>query len=71
MEWSYVKDLKSCDLIDDFERLVRYEFCSSFKRCITASNGGRPSKKVFDTNKVKDRELKSFLSFNREDRETV
>lgn len=71
MEWKYVKELKSVDLIDDYECAVKYVFCDSFRRCVIAHNGGRPSKRVFDTDKAKERELKSFLSFNREDRETV
>lgn len=71
MEWKYVKELKTVNLIDDYERLVKYAFCDSFKTCVVANNGGRPSNRVFDTDKVKERELKSFLSFNREDRETV
>ena len=71
MEWKYVKELKSVDLIDDYECAVKYVFCDSFRKCVIAHNGGRPSKRVFDTDKAKERELKSFLSFNREDRETV
>ncbi len=71
MEWKYVKELKSVNLIDDYECLVKYVFCDSFRKCVIANNGGRPSKKAFDTDKVKERELKSFLSFNKEDRETV
>lgn len=71
MEWKYVKELKAVDLIGDYERLVKYVFCDSFKKCVITNNGGRPSKRLFDTDKAKERELKSFLSFNREDRETV
>ena len=71
MEWKYVKELKTVDLIDEYEHLVKYGFCDSFRKCVIANNGGRPSKKIFDTDKVKERELKSFLSFNKEDRETV
>lgn len=71
MEWKYVKELKSVDLIDDYECLVNYVFCYSFRKCVTAHNGGRPSKRIFDTDKAKKRELKSFLSFNKEDKETV
>lgn len=71
MEWKYIKKLKSIDLIDDFECLVKYVFCDEFRKCVIANNGGRPSKRTFDTDKVKERELKSFLSFNKEDRETV
>ena len=71
MEWKYVKELQSVDLIDDYECFVKYVFCDSFRKCVIANNGGRPSKRVFDTDKAKERELKSFLSFNRKDRETV
>ena len=71
MEWKYVKKLKAVDLIGDYERLVKYVFCDSFRQCVIANNGGRPSKKFFNTDKGKERELKSFLSFNKEDRETV
>ncbi len=71
MEWKYIKKLKSIDLISEYERLVNYAFCDSFRECVIACNGGRPDKKVFNTNKEKEREIKSFLSFNREDRETV
>lgn len=71
MEWKYVKQLKSVDLIKEYECLVKYTFCDSFRKCVIANNGGRPSKRIFDTDKVKGRELKSFLSFNKEDRETV
>ena len=46
-------------------------FYDSFKKCVITNNGGRPSKQTFDTNKVKGRELKSFLSFNKDDKETV
>lgn len=71
MEWKYVKPLKGVDLIDDYECLVKYVFNDAFRKCVIENNGGRPSKKVFDTDKTKERELKSFLSFNHEDRETV
>lgn len=71
MKWKYAKNLKSVNLINDFERLVKYNFCDAFKECIITNNGGKPSKSIFDTNKGKEHELKSFLSFNKEDKETV
>lgn len=71
MEWKYVKSLKSAELIDSFEDLAKYEFCDSFKKCVLNYNGGRPSNRIFDTDSAKERELKSFLSFNKEDKETV
>ena len=71
MEWKYVKTLLSAGCIDEFERLVRYTFPDEFKNCILCNNGGRPNKRVFDTNIQQERAIKSFLSFNKEDRETV
>lgn len=71
MEWKYVKTLKRYKNIDDFEMLVNYKFPDVFRECVVKYNGGRPDKRGFDTNKQKKRELKSFLSFNQEDRETV
>ena len=71
MNWKYVKTLKSANLIDEFETLVCYELPKEFKECVLQYNGGRPERKGFDTDAIKGRELKSFLSFNKEDRETV
>lgn len=71
MNWKYVKALKSANLIDEFETLVCYELSKEFKECVLQYNGGRPERKRFDTDANKGRELKSFLSFNKEDRETV
>lgn len=71
MEWKYVKPIKSEDLINDFECAVKYCFPDDFRKCVLLYNGGRPINRSFDTEKTKERELKSFLSFNKEDRETV
>ena len=71
MEWKYVKPLVSMDSIEKFEELVSYHFPEEFKKCIIECNGGRPIERTFDTDKVSGRELKSFLSFNMEDKETV
>lgn len=71
MECKYVKLLKSEKLIDDYECQVKYVFNESFRKFVLKNNGGRPKKKIFDTDKTKERELKTFLSFNHEDRETV
>lgn len=71
MEWKYVKPLSSVENISEFETLVNYTFPSDFKQCIEENNGGRPNKRAFDTTVCKERELKSFLSFNHDDKETV
>lgn len=71
MRWRYVKKLTSVKLIDEFERLVKYKFCESFRKSVLNNNGGRPSKNCFLKEKSEERVLKSFLSFNKEDKENV
>ena len=71
MGWKYVKQLSSEESIEAFERLVNYAFPKNFKDCVKQYNGARPKYRVFDTDKKTGRELKSLLSFNREDKETV
>lgn len=71
MEWKYVKEIKSAELISDFERKFNFKFPDEYRECVLKYNGGRPSKKVFDTEKVKEREIKSLLSFNHNDLETM
>jgi hypothetical protein len=71
MNWKYVKPLESTENIDRFECLVKYAFPDDFRRCVQEHNGGRPERRVFDTNKARERVMKSFLSFNRGDLETV
>ena len=71
MEWKYVKPLSSEDDINEFECLVKYAFPEAFRECMKKYNGGRPEKKIFETDTSQERALKSFLSFNKNDRETV
>jgi len=71
MEWQYVNTLQSAGLIEEYEKTTDYIFDTAFKKCVMENNGGRPTKKVFDTEQTKKRELKSFLSFNHTDKETV
>ena len=71
MEWKYVKHLKSRKNIEDFEQLVGYSFPPEFRKQVIEHNGGRPANRIFNTNKRKIYALKSFLSFNHEDLETV
>lgn len=71
MQWKYVKPIKDENCIREFEELTGYELPDDFKECIMQNNGGRPDLRAFDTDKRKERELKSFLSFNKDDMETV
>ena len=71
MKWKYVKPLDSINNISEFECLVKYSFPEDFKKCVIKNNGGRPFPCDFDTDKMKERTIKSFLSFNKGDKETI
>ena len=71
MNWKYVKALKNENAIVEFEKAYKIEFPDSFKEIVTKFNGGRPEKDVYDTDKTKERTIKSILSFNQDDKETI
>ena len=71
MDWKYVKPIKSLDLISEFENEFCYIFPDEYKQCVSQYNGGRPSKRIFDTSSSKEFEMESLLSFNHYDRETI
>ena len=71
MDWKYVKPLSDKENIAAFEHMTAFSLPESFKECVKQHNGARPKYRGFDTDKQTGRELKSFLSFNREDKETV
>ena len=71
MNWKYIKPLKSERNIKEFEEKYRFEFPDSFKETIKKCNGARPEKDIYDTDKTKERTIKSLLSFNKEDKETI
>lgn len=71
MNWKYVKTLKSENDIAEFEKVYKIEFPDSFKEIVSKFNGGCPEKDVYDTDKTKERTIKSILSFNQNDKETI
>ena len=71
MNWKYVKTLKSENDIIEFESTFGFEFPDSFKEIVVNYNGGRPEKDIYDTDKAKERTIKSLLSFNKEDKESI
>ena len=74
MEWYSVKELKSPDLIAEFERLVGYTFCDSFKKFVMQFNGSKTRADgydTFDTEKSVGRVLNAFDSFNKEDKGSI
>jgi hypothetical protein len=71
MNWKYVKALKSEKAITEFEKNYGIEFPDSFKETVGKFNGGRPERDIYDTDKTKGRTIKSLLSFNKDDKETI
>lgn len=70
MKCNYIKPLKSVSLIEEYERNTGFFFPHSFRRFTKKNNGGRPERCLvrIDNNEYC---VKTFLSFNRTDRETV
>lgn len=71
LTWKYVKPLNSDNAVENFESHNNLKLPEDFYACIKENNGGRPDKKVFDTEITKGRVIKSLLSFNKDDLETV
>lgn len=71
MNWKYVKALKSKNAIAEFETSYKIRFPDSFKEIVAKYNGGRPENDIYDTDKTKERTIKSILSFNQDDKETI
>lgn len=71
MEMKYVKPLKDPNAIKRYETASGYSFSESYKAFVTEFNGGRPAKNCFRTQDGTERVLKSFLSFNADDKETI
>lgn len=71
MNWKYVKPLKSKDLIAQYEKENNFEFPASFKKMVPKINGGRPKANRFVIITGDEKVLKTFLSFNPDDKETV
>lgn len=67
--WKRVKPLK--DRIEDLEKDYSVMVPSELKEFILLHNGGRPSLDIIKTESGKEVEVKSLLSFNREDPETI
>lgn len=71
MNCKYIKNLKSKNSIKAYETLCEYIFPETYVKFIIKNNGGRPEKRRFITNKGNERELKTFLSFNPDDKESI
>jgi len=71
LTWKYVKPLKSDGAVTDFLRAHNIFLPESLVACITKNNGGRPSEKLFDTDKGKEYVFKSLLSYNEGDLDCI
>ena len=71
MEWRAIRPLTSDTVIEEFEEYIGYRFSDTFKEFIRAYNGGKPSHKVFNTKKTRERVFNDLLSFNKEDQNNI
>mgnify|MGYP000866863327 CR=1 FL=1 len=71
LSWKFVKPLKDNKAVETFEADYGLKLPQDIIACIKQNNGGRPDKKVFDTTISKGRVIKSLLSFNKDDLDTV
>lgn len=71
MEWKYVKPLKDEQNINKFEEKIGYQLANDYKEFIKNFNGARPVKSEYTDSEGKEYELKTFLSFNEDDKENV
>ncbi len=71
MNWKYVKALDDWETVEEFETAVGYVFPKEFKDCISAHNGGKPAECCFVIPGGKEQCIKTFLSFNKHDHETI
>ncbi len=71
MNWKYVKPLSSEKLLKAFETAQDFKFPVEYQSCVIQHNGGRPEKKAFFNSTGNERVVKSFLSFNPDDKENI
>ena len=71
LTWKYIKPLKCDGAVTDFLRAHNISLPESLLSCIITNNGGRPSKKRFDTTLGKDYVFKSLLSYNEDDLDCI
>lgn len=71
MEWKYVKPLKDNNVFENIETTYNIEIPKYLKELIIKYNGGRPDKKIFDTQTSKERVLQGLISFNKEDKANI
>lgn len=68
LRWQYVKPLKDSGTITRLASEMGVTLSADLVDCLILNNGGRPDRKSFDTDRAKERVMKSLLSFNKDDR---
>ena len=71
MEWKYVKELKEKNVIEEIEKEYDLEIPKYLKDLIKEYNGGRPEKRLFNTENSKEKVLQGLISFNKEDKANI
>ena len=71
MEWKYIKPLKDNSIFENIEKTYNVEIPRYLKEIITKYNGGRPERRLFDTQNSKERVLQGLISFNKEDKANI
>ena len=71
MNWKYIKPIADEKSVSEFEKEHGVLFPESFKAVVKKYNGARPENDVYDTEKTKERTIKSLLSFNKTDKENI
>ena len=69
--WKRVKKLTSINNINNFEKDYGITLPDLLKKFIISNNGGRPNLDIIKTEEGKEVEIKSLLSFNKEDIENI
>ena len=69
--WKYVKPLRNKQVVFDFLQENGVQLPEGLVKCITENNGGRPSEKLFNTDKGSEYVFKSLLSYNKNDIENI
>ena len=74
MKWDYVEELKSVQLISEYEEKVSYHFPGEFKEFIILYNAGYPEYTIFNSYRGKKKIKRVFnylYSFNKEDKDCI
>jgi cell wall assembly regulator SMI1 len=67
IEWRFTKSLIDSETISNIEKHFDIEFPEEYKKIVLNYNGARPRPNVYDTEKTKERTVKSLLSLDQKD----